>query len=190
MAKQIGSLICEFSRLSQDIASGDTEIIFKVFPEAKQKARKIADDSRGLKLSILVEKFTEKRSRDANSYYWVLAGKLASVLHLKKEDIYRNHIKDIGNNFEIVPIKNNAKERWIKIWQSNGIGWVCEDLGAGRIEGYSNLVCYFGSSTYDSQQMSCLIDLAVMDCKEQGIETLPPWKLEAMCSEWADKQAS
>lgn len=41
-----------------------------------------------------------------------------------------------------------------------------------------------GSSTYDTAQMSRLIDLIVQDCREQGIETLPPDKLAGMMEEW------
>lgn len=126
----------------------------------------------------------EKRSLDANAYFWVLAGRLAAKLHISTVEVYRQYIREIGDNFEIVPIRDDAKLSWIKNWQSRGLGWVCDDLGRGKIDGYSNIVCYFGSSTYDTKQMSCLIDLAVCDCKDQGIETLPPDKLDAMKLDW------
>lgn len=45
-------------------------------------------------------------------------------------------------------------------------------------------ICYYGSSTYDTKQMARLIDLVVEDCKQQGIETLPPEELERMALEW------
>lgn len=34
-----------------------------------------------------------KRSREANSYAWVLLDKLAAKMHIPKEDIYREIIK-------------------------------------------------------------------------------------------------
>lgn len=37
-----------------------------------------------------------------------------------------------------------------------------------------------GSSTYDTAEMSALIDGLVSECKEQGIETIPPQELERM----------
>ena len=43
---------------------------------------------------------------------------------------------------------------------------------------------YYGSSTYNSKQMSRLIDMAVQDCREQGIEVLPPERLAGMMEEW------
>ena len=46
------------------------------------------------------------------------------------------------------------------------------------------LQCYFGSSTYNTKEMSVLIDGIVYEAKELGIETLPPDELERMKVEW------
>ena len=127
---------------------------------------------------------TKKRSLDANAYAWVLLGKIAKKVGIPKEEVYRNYIKDVGDNYEIVPIKKEAEERWVKNWQKKGIGWVCEVLGNSKIEGYVNIINYFGSSTYDSKQMSALINLIVQDCKEQGIETMTPAELQILMEEW------
>ena len=131
-----------------------------------------------------VEEKTKKRSLDANAYAWVLLGKIAKKVGIAKEDVYRNYIKDVGDNYEIVPIKKEAEERWVKNWQKKGIGWVCEVLGNSKIEGYVNIINYFGSSTYDSKQMSALINLIVHDCKDQGIETMTPAELQILMEEW------
>lgn len=58
------------------------------------------------------------------------------------------------------------------------------DMGKSKIPGYRNLRAYYGSSTYDTRQMSALIDHIVQDCKQLGIETLTPDKLAAMMGEW------
>jgi len=125
-----------------------------------------------------------KRSLDANAYFWVLIGKLAATMHEPMDEIYRQYVKDIGDNFVIVPIRDDAKEQWIKNWSSRGIGWICEDLGKSKIDGYSNIVCYYGSSVYDTAQMSRLIDLVVQDCKDQDIETATPEQLAMIKEEW------
>ena len=41
-----------------------------------------------------------------------------------------------------------------------------------------------GSHTYNTEEMSRLIDGAVQECKEQGIETLTPAQLEEMKQKW------
>jgi hypothetical protein len=41
-----------------------------------------------------------------------------------------------------------------------------------------------GSSTYDTKEMSILIDGIVTECKELGIETLPPEEVKRMLEMW------
>jgi len=188
MAKKIGTCRCTFGGLRQDFATGDIEMILKVHKDSKAKSKKIAESAKDIDLTLSLEKYTEKRSLDANAYFWALAGKLAAVLNISMEDIYRQYVRNIGDNFEIIPVRDDAKERWIKNWSSKGIGWICEDLGSSKLLGYSNIICYFGSSTYDTHQMHCLTQLIVQDCKDQSIETKTPHELELLMNEWAEKQ--
>ena len=45
--------------------------------------------------------------------------------------------------------------------------------------------CTDGSSTYDTAQMSRLIDLAVQDCKALDIETATPQELSLLLDRWS-----
>lgn len=138
----------------------------------------------GKRFDIEISRHREKRSLDANAYCWVLLGKLAAVLGIPKTEIYRELIKDIGDNFEILPIRKKAVETFCSNWENRGLGWIAERQGYSKIKGYENVVVYYGSSVYDTKQMSTLINLLVEECKEQGIETLPPEKLAAMTERW------
>ncbi len=128
----------------------------------------------GKEYELVIDKKKEKRSNDANAYYWTLLGKLSEKIGVPPQDIYRTHIKDVGGNYEIVPIRDDARVTWINNWCRKGLGWVCESLGESKLRGYTNVICFYGSSTYDTRQMSRLIELCVQDCKEQGIETMTP----------------
>ena len=57
---------------------------------------------------LTVEKKKRKRSLDANAYCWVLIGKLAAKLHLSMIEIYRDAIKNIGDNFETICVQDKA----------------------------------------------------------------------------------
>ena len=92
---------------------------------------------------------------------------MAEVIQSTKEDVYRIFIKSVGQ-FEIIPIKNEAVDRWIRNWQANGVGWISETIGNSKIEGYTNVVSYYGSSTYDSREMSVLLNEIVRECKGIG----------------------
>lgn len=131
-----------------------------------------------------VKEHRQKRSLDANAYCWVLINKIADALRITPKEIYRQAIQNIGGNYEIIPIKEEAAERFRQIWESQGLGWPCVDMGKSKIQGYRNLRAYYGSSTYDTRQMSMLIDNLVQDCKALDIETLPPEKLALLMEGW------
>lgn len=134
-------------------------------------------------LDIEAKKHRNKRSLDANAYCWTLLGKLSEKMNIKPADIYKMEIKDIGV-YEVLPIKDAAVEKFVQAWQKNGIGWICEVIGKSKIEGYTNIKAYYGSSTYDTKEMSRLIDSIVYDCKMQGIETATPEELARLKEAW------
>lgn len=139
------------------------------------------------KLSIKIGKFRKKRSLDANAYFWVLADRLAEKLNITKEEVYKNAIRNIGGVSEIICIKNEAVEKFCNSWKNNGIGWQTETFKS-KFEGCTNVIVYFGSSTYDTKQMSLLIDNIVQDCKEQGIEVRPAEEIERLLDMWDGKK--
>lgn len=133
-----------------------------------------------------IAKPKKAKSNEANSYYWSLIGKLSEKVNVPPRDIYRHHIQDVGGNYQVVPIRDDAVDDWQKVWQSKGLGWVCESLGESKLRGYTNMICFYGSSTYDSRQMSRLIELCIVDCKAQGIETMTPSEMALMMENYKE----
>lgn len=127
----------------------------------------------------------EKRSLSANGYAWVLIDKLAEKLNRSQSEVYREAIKDIGGVSEYVCIKKEASEKMQKIWTSKGLGWQCEELDS-KIAGCVNLRLVYGSSVYDTKQMSSLIDHLVQDCEAVGISTLTPSEIANLISMWEE----
>jgi hypothetical protein len=144
----------------------------------------LIDDMQGKKYQAKIKPYRQKRSLDANAYFWLLCGKLAAKINTPRAIIYRQYIREIGDNYEIVPIREDVVDTWIKNWESRGLGWVCDIVGQSKIDGYINVICYYGSSTYDTAQMSRLIDMVVQDCEEQGIETMTPAELARLKEDW------
>ena len=131
-----------------------------------------------------VKEHREKRSLDANAYAWVLIHKLAEATRLSPVEVYREAIRNVGNNFTPMCVREQDAERLKRNWSSHGLGWLCEDLGVSQVRGCVNIACYYGSSCYSTQQMSVLIDNLVQDCKALDIETLSPEKLALMKEAW------
>ena len=134
-------------------------------------------------VDVTVKKHREKRSLDANAYFWVLVDRLAEKTQISKTDIYRRYIREIGGNHEMVCVIDSAVEKLRNGWEHNGLGWQTDTMPS-RVLGCTNVILYYGSSTYNTRQMSHLIDMAVQDCQEQNIETLSPEKLAGMMEEW------
>lgn len=160
-----------------------TWLMLKVEPRA---AAQFCDEMKDGKVyEADLKEHRRRRSLDANSFCWVMLGKLANKLGLSKEEVYREFIKDVGDNYEILPIRNDAVDKWIANWQSKGVGWCCDILGESKLEGYTNVITYYGSSTYDSKQMSKLINLIVDECKLQGIEVMTQAEIALLMDGWS-----
>lgn len=136
----------------------------------------------GKELSVEIKPYRARRSLDANAYCWVLCQKLSEKLNCTKEDVYKEAIRKAGQ-FDFIAVTDKATEQFIKAWQSKGLGWYAEALES-KIDGCKKVMVYYGSSVYDSKEMAHLIDYIVSECKEQGIETLPPWEVERLKKEW------
>lgn len=134
--------------------------------------------------NLEVKEHRKKRSLDANAYAWVLIHKLAEVERITPEEVYLLNIPKVGNNYTPVCVMEKDVNRFIKSWESNGLGWPVKDLGPSQIPGCRNLAAYHGSSTYDTVQMSRLIDNLIQDCKAMDIETLSEEKLSLLKDGW------
>lgn len=148
----------------------------------------IRDNNKELKedkLSVEIKKYRNKRSLDANAYMWVLISKLEEKLNVSKDIIYKDAIRNIGV-YEVIPVKNEAVDRFIEAWTKNGLGWVCETTKS-KLEGYTNILAYYGSSTYNTAEMSRLIDLIVQECKQLNIETMSQSELDSLIESWDAK---
>lgn len=137
------------------------------------------------KLSIEIKPYRSRRSLDANAYAWVLMDRLAEKMGESKVDIYREYVRHIGGNSETVCVKNAAVERLREGWGKNGIGWVTDTLPS-KIKGCTCIILYYGSSTYDTAQMSRLLDLIIQDCKQLGIPTETPDEIARLKSLWGE----
>lgn len=168
------------ARWSQD----DSGFWISLKVENPFEARRFLATKKEKKYVADIKEYRERRSLDANAYMWVLVGKLSGKLGLPPEEIYRAAIRDVGDNYEVMPVRNDALERWKTIWQSNGLGWLCEEIGPSKLDGYTNVRNFYGSSAYDKTQMSRLINNIVQDCKAQCIETLAPAELARLTEEW------
>ena len=141
------------------------------------------DELKDCEVVAEIKKYRAKRSLDANAYAWVLIHKLAEKTRIPAPDIYRHAIRSIGGVSETVCVQDVALQRLCEGWEHNGLGWQAETFPS-KIEGCTNVTLYYGSSTYDTAQMSRLVDFIVQECKEHGVETMTPEELDRIKEGW------
>lgn len=134
----------------------------------------------GKDLTAQFKPYKEKRSKDANAYMWTLCEKLAINQGITKEEVYRNAIQEVGIFKDFPNMSQDEASTLRTAWEMLGTGWLTEQVDY-MPDGEKLLIrCYYGSSTYNTKQMSRLIDYIVQDCKAVGIETMTPAELERL----------
>jgi len=100
-------------------------------------------------------KARKKRSRDANAKCWVMCEEIARAVGITKEEVYRRNIKEVGSYTELSMPKEAVKD-FRRVWGSRGIGWFLDLVDDSDDE--QLVFAYHGSSSYDTAEMSRLID--------------------------------
>ena len=141
------------------------------------------------KLNIELKKWYKKRSSDANSYCWVLCDKIAKELSkegtvITKEKIYQDAILQIGT-FEAFIVKERTFENFKRVWEKQGLGFLVQEVS--RKDKCIKVNCYYCSSTYDSKEMSLLINLLVDLAKSLNVETKSQAELKSLLESWDKK---
>lgn len=139
------------------------------------------------KLVFSVKEYKKKRSLDANAYYWLLVTKLAKVLNLSKPHLHNLLLRRYGQPeiidgqmvFLVLPDSESGtrKANEAETYHIRPTSQVKTGVD-GKM--YRTYVMLRGSSTYNTAEMSELIDGLVSECREQGIETLPEEELKRM----------
>lgn len=137
------------------------------------------------KLSVEIKKYHKKRSLDANNYFWKLLSEYCEEKGIDTIEEYKERVKRLGI-FRVSRVEAKDVEALKKSWENWGTAWFCEVYDTeflGNIE-FKILHLYYGSSSFNSKQMSRLINDLVEDCKEVGIETKTPQELASLVEAW------
>lgn len=139
-------------------------------------------------IDVEIKKHSKRRSMDMNNLCWALIDQIAAKLQKKKSEVYREAIKDIGGVSEIYCGKDAAIEKLASDWTSRGLGWQAV-TEKSKLPGCTNITLYYGSSVYNTQQMSALIESLIQDCNALGIPTMAQKEIDRALELWGKKQA-
>ena len=126
--------------------------------------------------------------QNANAYFHVLVGKIADELIRSKTRIKNEMIEQYGQELitnegrAFIKTQISKEEAYeMEVPHLKFIKWNEED------DTNFYVICR-GSHTYDSKEMSVLIEGTVDTAKELGIETLTPVELQKMINIWKPKK--
>ena len=139
----------------------------------------------GRKMTVDVKEKKGNRSLDANAYCWVLCDKIAALkgITVKKGDVYRQAIRDYGVSI-VVPVETKRLKVILRAWDDQGYGNDSDVMGPSKFDGYTNVRLYVGSHSYDTGEMSKLIDGLVADAQDLGIDTMTPDEIAQLKDMW------
>ena len=130
----------------------------------------------------------KKRTKDANAFAWALIHQIAARLRMQPIEVYRNAILNTGGVTEsILCIADEAVKQFTDSWVAGHLGRQVQTFPSNR-RGYTNVIVIYGSSDYDTEQMSRFIDGLVQDAQALGIETEDPGKIQSLLDSWEAKR--
>jgi hypothetical protein len=92
-----------------------------------QMARQFVLRQKDKPYSVEVKEKREKRSLDANAYFWRLLSDLAEAVGSTKEELYLRYVKDFGPFRDFVLTEDEAKT-FRTAWSMLGSGWPTEQV--------------------------------------------------------------
>lgn len=165
--------IGRFKGLGIDLMSRHQKLEIEVDSDIREEYDKLKDKE---KLRIRIVQYRKKRSLDANAYYWTLLTKFADVIGLGNPEAHNMMLRGYGQSeifdgravYVTIPDTEEAEKK-----VNNATDYHLAPTSQVRMGNddvmYRTYRLLRGSRTYDTKEMSRLIDGLITCCKEAGI---------------------
>lgn len=156
-------------------ADGKTLFALSTDFDAAEELEKMADKD----LRVRVVRYRKPRSLNANALFWHCVDEIATALRIDRETVYIDMLRQFGKSTYIC-VKPNMVEAVKKQWRE------CIELGIVKINGKpaKQMQCFFGSSTYDTAEMSRLIDGTIETMRDLDLPLPIPKDVQMALEEW------
>lgn len=170
------------TNIMQDILNGGFVLTFHVLtvPSGVERFREDTD------LAINISKWREQRSLSANAYYWVIVGKISEITGHSNAAVHNLLLRRYGVPETIdgelittfIPDTDEAEKDVLnkEIYHLKPTSYTKQ----GKNGVFRAYVLLKGSSDFDTKEMSRLIDGAVDEAKDLGIDVLSPAEIRRM----------
>lgn len=169
----------------RDILTGVFRITFEV-----RAVPSGIDALREADLSLTLAKWREHRSISANAYYWVLVGKISEITKLSNAAVHNLLLRRYGVPETIdgelittfIPDTEEADKDVLnkEIYHLKPTSYTKQ----GRNGTFRAYVLLKGSSDFDTKEMTRLIDGAIDEAKDLGIDTVSTEEVKRMMEDY------
>ena len=133
-------------------------------------------------IDVNIKKWYPARSKNANSYAWVLINKIAERMNEPKTVVYRRYVRDYGTTTQVcVQVKDLESE--VASFVEGHLGRMV-DIEDSKLDGCVVLHKRYGSSSFNSQEMGKFLDAIIEDCRLLGIETKTKEEINSLMEAW------
>lgn len=165
--------IGKLKSLGIDLMSKRQKLEIEVDSDIRKEYDKLKDKD---KLRIRIVQYRKKRSLDANAYYWTLLTKFADVIGLSNPEAHNMMLRGYGQPeifdnkavYVTIPDTEEAEKQ-----VNNTTDYHLAPTAQVRVGNdgvmYRTYRLLRGSRTYDTKEMSRLIDGLITCCKDAGI---------------------
>ena len=165
-------------------ASGEWVVSFTT----KVDPRLLFDQFTDKDVNIEIKRASKRRSKTANDFMWAMCTDIARAIHSSKEEVYRKALwetKDEVMAFDTLLVREDALEAFRGIWYEKGIGWFTQVIDYAQAPGFKTVLAFHGSSTFDTRQLSVVIEwlkqemvnleLPILVSKEEEERMMAAW---------------
>jgi hypothetical protein len=130
-------------------------------------------------IEVTIKQYSDSRTLRANAYLWVLITEIANVLRESKEDIYLDMLKQYGQG-GAVSVDERFEANFRRTYKYN------EYLGSSLLKDklFKHYRFWVGSSEYNREEFSILLDGVVNEAKQLGIETKSKEEIQSLLKEF------
>ena len=167
----------QITNVNRDFSTGKVNITFSV---NENSALAEIDSLMGCeKLSVKAAKYRKSRSLDANKMLWACIGEIADALHADKWEVYLRLLRRYGQ-YTYICVKPRVVESVKEQWRESEIIGEVEIGGEKAVQ----MLCYFGSHTYNTLEFSKLLDGTLEEMKELGLSIPPSEDMRRALEAW------
>ncbi len=173
----------EIQNVYQDYETGKYQVVISINESMSVINELVALLKNRTKARASIEEWKDDRSGNANRLLWHCIGAIAKSLRTDKWEVYLLMLKRYGK-YTYVCVKPHMVEPMKKQWRE------CEVIGEVDINGQKavQMLCYFGSSTYDTKEFSVLLDGVISEMKEMGLEVPLSQDMQRALDQWEKQQ--